>query len=356
MNKFFNKKIIILFVVVGTVIITIPFFQKSYSQKIDPRDVSMITYGLSGSRFGDGLVSYMHAKWLSYKYDIPVLYTPFPQSEYLLLAKKEMSPEQRPHSSFKEIVHLTSKKNIERFINHKKEKGILYIIPYYSEYEGECNNAFFKQFFTVEWRDKKFYNLLREHVASDNIHPQPVRHSNLVNVALHLRTGRGFDKLAKPGDDFKKAIKGEKNFCNVYFPLKLPALNFYSNALHQLCILLKHRPIHVHIFTDDPHPEEVIKALKNQIAHKYSGKLEFTFDHTSQNDLDILKDFFTMTHFDCLIRPASNFSFCAAKISDFLIEISPKSLVITDQFFFINKFHVQHNDGQAFDITIPVED
>jgi len=179
----------------------------------------------------------------------------------------------------------------------------------------------------------------------------------MINVALHLRTGRGFDSIAKPGEDFKKAMRGEKNSCNIVFPLKLPALNFFSNALHQLCLILDHKPLRVHIFTDDPNPEEVLESLKKQMEHKkHSCTLEYTYNKTSQNDLDIILDFFTMTNFDCLIRPASNFSLCAAKISDFLIEISPKKLVITDKFFFINEFQVQYRDGQVFGITIPVEE
>lgn len=341
---------LLVFVVLATCLLA-----RSFVQKPDLRESSMITYGLSGSRFGDGLVCYIHAKWLSYKYGIPVLYTPFPQSEYLSLADKEVNQTVRPQESFKEIVHLTSKANIDRLKNHKAEKNILYIIPYYSEYEGECNNAFFKQFITIDWRDQEFKNLLRAHIASDHVSPKPVLLPDMVNVALHLRTGRGFDNLAKPGDDYKQAIKGAKQFCNVYFPLKLPALNFYSNALHQLCLLLKNQRVHVHIFTDDSHPEEVIESLKHEMAGKaHSCVIEYTHDTTSQNDLDIMTDFFAMTHYDCLIRPASNFSYCAAKISDFLLEISPKSLVRTDEFFFINKFHVQYRDGRAVNITISV--
>ncbi|NDD58753.1 MAG: hypothetical protein EBZ47_05820 [Chlamydiae bacterium] len=43
-----------------------------------------------GGRFGDRLIAYMHAKWLSYKYNIPMLYIPFAYSDDLILDDIEL--------------------------------------------------------------------------------------------------------------------------------------------------------------------------------------------------------------------------------------------------------------------------
>ena len=50
---------------------------------------SYITYEFFGGRFGDCLLSYLHAKWLSYKYQLPLLYKPFKYSSDLCLDAKE---------------------------------------------------------------------------------------------------------------------------------------------------------------------------------------------------------------------------------------------------------------------------
>jgi hypothetical protein len=41
-------------------------------------------------------------------------------------------------------------------------------------------------------------------------------------------------------------------------------------------------------------------------------------------DKNVLKDFFAMTKFDCLIRPASSFSVIAEIMGDFKVIIQPK--------------------------------
>ena len=44
---------------------------------------------MPGGRLGDQLIAYMHAKWVSYLYDIPLLYKPFHYSNDLVLDDKE---------------------------------------------------------------------------------------------------------------------------------------------------------------------------------------------------------------------------------------------------------------------------
>ena len=43
----------------------------------------------------------------------------------------------------------------------------------------------------------------------------------------------------------------------------------------------------------------------------------------TESDTNMLEDFFALTQFDCLVRPDSNFSIAAEKISDFKIIIYP---------------------------------
>ncbi|HEV7737800.1 MAG TPA: hypothetical protein VGO47_10580, partial [Chlamydiales bacterium] len=46
----------------------------------NPDSTQAITYEFSGGRFGDNLLAYFHAKWVSYKYNIPFFYKEFPYS------------------------------------------------------------------------------------------------------------------------------------------------------------------------------------------------------------------------------------------------------------------------------------
>ena len=47
---------------------------------------SFVTYSLDAGRFGDQLINYMKALWVSCKYDIPLIYHPFSYSDLLELS------------------------------------------------------------------------------------------------------------------------------------------------------------------------------------------------------------------------------------------------------------------------------
>ena len=51
--------------------------------------INHVSYRLSGGRFGDNLLAYMHAKWVSYRYEIPLVYHDFPYAKELMLEEYE---------------------------------------------------------------------------------------------------------------------------------------------------------------------------------------------------------------------------------------------------------------------------
>ncbi len=67
---------------------------------------SAIAYGLNAKRFGDKLISYCHAKWISYKHNIPLLYRPFTRSDKLILHTKYALYDE---SKFDQIVKFRSR-------------------------------------------------------------------------------------------------------------------------------------------------------------------------------------------------------------------------------------------------------
>ena len=66
---------------------------------------SAVTYDFSGGRFGDNLVSYCHAKWISYKYNIPLLYKPFDYSDQLMMDVLEIPYSDDLEKQFENIVN-----------------------------------------------------------------------------------------------------------------------------------------------------------------------------------------------------------------------------------------------------------
>ena len=48
-----------------------------------------VTYTFSGGRFGDNLISYLHAKWVAYRAGVPLLYKPFGYSGMLVMDEEE---------------------------------------------------------------------------------------------------------------------------------------------------------------------------------------------------------------------------------------------------------------------------
>src|SRR3989344_3123013 len=91
---------------------------------------SYVTYAFSGGRFGDNLVAYIHAKWISYKYDLPLLYQPFSYSDGLVL-------DQDPPP------HVPSNRRLFRDNPSKIQPNgdFLYIVPYFPDFAIEHKYA-----------------------------------------------------------------------------------------------------------------------------------------------------------------------------------------------------------------------
>ena len=120
----------------------------SYDLIIDPSTTSAITYTLNGGRFGDDLASLTKAEWLSYKYDIPLLYKPFQYSDQLMLHELEIARTDKLCTQFKKVMKLPQSGRI----NIKKDAGILYISHFFLRVRPD-------------WKDEKFVSKLRKIIA-----------------------------------------------------------------------------------------------------------------------------------------------------------------------------------------------
>ncbi len=151
-----------------------------------------ITYETPGGRLGDQLIAYMHAKWVSYLYDIPLLYKPFHYSNDLVLDDKEKL--YRTPLSFE----FTLKVEDLNIIAENTHSDVLYIIPYFPESSYELKLAKWP-YFPVDWQDPYFLSLLRTLIYPKSPLPQTDLPKDRITVAAHVRRGGGFDDPALQG-------------------------------------------------------------------------------------------------------------------------------------------------------------
>lgn len=279
-----------------------------------------ITYTFSGGRFGDNLMSYLHAKWISYEYQIPLLYRPFPFSSQLLMDQIEHNYAVESKQFFR---HLFLSPQMSKPLI---EKEVLYICPYFPESESERKlQPWF--FYPVNWKDPTFRTIVKHAITPLSNLSLTVPPQGVVSIALHLRQGGGYDQY------------------KTYFfenPLKIPPLSFYVTALREVLHLFKGYPIYCHIFTDAADPQKLLEELQNQFL--VTPLLQFSCrSDLNRHDQNVLEDFFSLFHFDVLIRPESNYSMIPNLLSDYAVVVSPAQYKMMGDELLIHELRVEKN-------------
>lgn len=262
-----------------------------------------------GSRFGDNLVCYVHAKWLSFITGIPFYYMPFEYSDQLVLHTKELSLSSFSYED-KITVDNNNLSSLDPVLN------TLYEIPYFPEFSADPNDLLY---FKVNWDNQEFYNeitsLIKPLDESSNIKLP----ADCISVAVHVRKGGGFDLPLLSGNPIRRPIN---QYADVRWPLRFPPNEFYIEQLKQISEMHNNPPLYVYIFTDDRNP----LLLTQLFACQLSNYPNITFDcrkEGNSHDAHVVEDLFAMTKFDCLIHPLSNYSFMAAQLACYKVEIFP---------------------------------
>lgn len=290
---------------------------------------AFVTYELTGGRLGDHLLSLLHAKWISYKYNLPMLYRNFDYSNQFEFSNFEQKYD---NLDYKKTI-LLDKYNLN---NIEVDKDVIYIVPYFSEDLTEYKNNPNWIYFDVSWEEKNFKEIVKKSIS-------PIDKSLLlfdlpketINVAVHIRRGGGYDQPLL--DD--KVLEKRNIYADVAAPLKFPPLSFYVSLIKYISHLIKHKSMYVYIFTDERDTEFLLRRI---LPHFDTYK-NIKFDCRKQNNawnLNVLNDFFAMSKFDYLIRPQSNFSIVASKLADKLIDVYPSSFRVNHGFPDINKFEI----------------
>jgi len=287
------------------------------SEELAHNQRKLVTYSFSGGRFGDRLLSYIHAKWISYYHGIPLLYKPFIYSDQLVLHKEERSDFKKKH-----LRPITPKPN--KNMNYNGPGKFLYTIPYFPESTWELtkgNTSWYH--FCVDWKNEGFRQELKR-----LIHPLyltsfldiPI---DCISVALHIREGGGFDHA----DVWTS------------YPMKFPPQTYYIEQLRKISELFPNRRLYAHIFTDHSNPKELVEGYKQNLKNL---DIEFGYREAGNSHSSyVLEDFFEMMRFDCLIMPDSNFSMIPAKMGDYKVVIRPIDFTVTKGIVYIDKVNVE---------------
>jgi hypothetical protein len=269
-----------------------------------------ITYhSYEESRTGDHLIGYSHAKWVSYKYKVPLFYKPFAYSDELLLSSAyKLST--KDTKRFSKIIVLKRPQNIAQI---KKDKNILYVLP---PFFPEVEDAGQWSKFDINWDDPQFLSELKKEIKPRRALKLVHIPSGYISIAVHIRTGRGYDFPLSNTQG-----PAPSNTVNGWNPLRWPPLAYYIRQIKDIYTMLHKKPLYVYLFTDDPNPAMLAKKIKQSLNNS-AIKLNFRGkrNHHSRN---VLEDLFSITKFDYLIRGESNFSFIAEKLGNFKMIVKP---------------------------------
>ena len=272
-----------------------------YPQNNKAKTESAISYSFSGGNLGDNLLSYLHAKWLSLKLNMPLMMRLFPLAEEFIFSEEELVFTDEALFNHEIIV-----KNWNQFSTHSPT---LFTVPYFPENKREAAifKAHYPFIFEVDWYDPVFRHIVKK-MLSPKTPPQKLElPKDCVTVALHIRSAKEEDGPV----------------ASFWCPLKFPPESYYIQQLKRTAEVYAGQKLYVFLFTEHNKPRVLLERLQKELNNPL-----ITFDCRSEGfdpRQNILNDLFHMAQFDCLIRPLSNYSMMAGLLKDYELMIEPKN-------------------------------
>lgn len=279
-----------------------------------------VTYTFSGGRLGDNLIAYMHAKWIAYHFDIPLLYKPFTYSDQLTMHDIEQYYNDREIGKrFNKMITF----NRGDILSIDRNSPTLYVIPFFpeclSEVESPCCSAFY---FSVPWDDAGFKEELRKCIRPRNSLSLMSLPNHGIAIAVHVRkTSNGMD--FNLSQDYPEGINTPNvQFMDVSYPFKMPPDTYYIEQIKNIAHLFNNQQLYVYILSDD---KDVDKIMEKYCQAAHCPNLRFFSRPAGKNshDINVLEDFFFIAQCQCLIRSESNFALAASKLGNYLVHIIP---------------------------------
>jgi hypothetical protein len=312
-----------------------------------------ITYELSGIgyRLGNNIYTYSATKWLAYKYNLQFYFFPFGYSNYFVMSEKEPRLTRRLKNIYTKIVGIKSESEL---CNHLKEARTPTL--FVTQFPLYCHVPMtLKKFKCFERQDRRelIYFLMRKNDQfgkdlTENLRLKPqyqnflsipnVPTKKIITVAVHIRKGSFLDTPTESfqySDESQCSLHDNKSSKNAtpqsrydkpidkLFPLTFPPEQFFLDQIKNLSALLNNPQLFVYIFTDDKHPDHIVKRLEKRIGQKNiffaCTKGEFSYRQ------HVIADLYAMSFFDCLIKPGSFYSWISQMLGKHNIIIFPQS-------------------------------
>ena len=293
----------------------------SYGNAIKAHDAAKaaVTYECNSGRFGNNLFTYMHAKWVSYHFDIPLLYQPFHYSDQLVLHDKE---KRYKHSEVHKAFSTTKVLRRGEILDIDRNSPTLYVIPYFPEclLEVEYWNSA-ALYFNVPWDNVFFKKELKASIYPKNNLTIWDKPDNGISVAVHVRkTSNGTDGVLS--HDYPQGLYTPGySFIDVSMPLTMPSDAYYIDQIKNLAHIFHDQQLYVYILSDDKNVAAIMTKYGQMV--NCSNVRFFCRASGNSHDSNVLEDFFFITRCDCLIRSESTYATSASKLGDYLVQISP---------------------------------
>lgn len=142
---------------------------------------SRISYEINGHNLGDNLMSYLRGKWLSFHYNIPLLYKPFPFANQFNLHGEEKKKFKPLLLTKFEAVHSISN---ELDLCFEDPSNILYLIPTFTEPEIDFEDDV--PFLEIDWQAKDFRKLLKKLIKPAKSIPGLAIPSQRISIAVYM--------------------------------------------------------------------------------------------------------------------------------------------------------------------------
>lgn len=289
-------------------IVTLLVFLLVGAADLSPASSHGISYEYCAGRFGDKILGYAQARYLSYITGLPFLSRPFPNSQYLTIEYQAL-PFEEQVKHYQRIYHIKSAETFTEFfrqIRDPQTPPTLFMVDYFPSdiSEWDWPSTWWTSALVIPWKDENFANYLKKSLEPKMKIPDFTVEGRL-NVADHIRFLSGQDGI----DSL------------ISFPLKHPNFDYHERQIRRVYELNGKKPMHVFLFSDTKTPLMFLEQIRKRFSQE---DILFNIQVLENPDINyVIQDFFAMQKFDVLIATQSNFSMMASRLGDFDMVIFP---------------------------------
>ncbi len=283
-----------------------------------------VTNRLCPGRFGDKILCYVMAKWISYKRKIPLFFKPFEYSSMLRLGKKEEKFSKELLKNFKG--GLLKIRNEQDAIAHAKDNVLFEPAAFFNVNGSNC-----KEYLLACVSDNQDFKENLQYMLQPIV-PLPTIElpENKISIAVHVRKGGGYDAPLASVQYYSRNQYADKRW-----PLKFPPEQYYVDQIKKISSLLDNQLLFIYIFTDDRNPPELTSRIEKAV-----NKNNITFscrNKDNAHNAHVIEDLYNMSRFDCFIRSRSHFGAVAQLLGNHKIIIFPQHFKWLDKKLIIDK-------------------